>query len=1177
MKANYTRVVGLGVLLSVLGIWQASAAAVKDGGSVFRIGAFDRSSGEFAQGAPTARVNFVAEKSTAAKDWFALQAAVLSSAQAQTSNLAAAPRTITFALKGSPAAAYRLHVAVLLESASVPALQVQINGKSGRFYLHPKLDYAGGDQWDAFSPTYSAADVEFVFPASYLHAGENTISLQWVEEAAEAVPDAGIAYDGVELTSAAAESNPRLQATQLEPTVFFEQQGGALKECVEAFVRYGQPMGHGSAELAIGKQKYTAELRGGHDFGEERVEFLVDEFGPQTVAQLTVKSNGHTERATQTIDPKKKWTLYLVPHIHLDVGYSDYQAKVAAIHARTIDEAMKMTAEHADFRFSLDGEWDVQQFMKTRTEADRQRLIDAAQKKQLFIPAQYASLLTGLPTTETLIRSLYPSANFSRKYGTPMDYANITDVPSYSWSYASILAAAGVPYLVAGSDNYRGPVLLQGRLHEKSPAWWVGPDGKKVMLWYSRIYQQMQMLFGLPPVLTAGRETVPLFLQAYETANYHADATILFGTQVENTDLFPQQAELAGKWNGKYAYPHMQYAGFSEALGDISKQFGDRMSTIRGDGAPYWEDGAAADAFYLAKERWTEARGQTAEKLATLAAQANPLLETKPAELEQMWTSMVLMDEHTYDSYNSVSDVTSRETVDQLAIKEQYAVNAAAQVDFVTRRSMEDLADTIKAGTGSLIVFNSLNWKRSGSVTVDVDKGQEIFDLATNQAVPVEFLSSGAAFNRERFVADEIPSLGYKVYGTRATKTEPAAAKAEQGTTLENRYYKVQLDAETGAVKSIVDKQLGRELVNQDGPYRLGEYLYVTGGDKMPNTILHYDRVSPKAELEIHPAGKGKIVSVARTPFGQVAHLESEAVNTPAIRTEVRLFDNEKKIELVEDVDKPEVETKEAAYFAFPFAMKQPQFQYEIQNGVVDPAKDLYAGAGREWFSAQHWVSVQQDGVAATVMPLDAPLITLGDINRGAWPEEFGKRAGTVFSYVMNNYWDTNYRAGQGGHFKFHYVITSAGATDATALSRMGWEEITPLESDIITTQDKALVQLPPNQPSNSALLAAEAEARNPQGLDGRQASFLNVDDANVLLETWKPAEDGNGTILRFADFGGTERTVTVKTPFVHVGQVSQTDAVERGQAEVAGDGSGGFHFTMHPHEIVTLRVVESK
>jgi hypothetical protein len=385
----------------------------------------------------------------------------------------------------------------------------------------------------------------------------------------------------------------------------------------------------------------------------------------------------------------------------------------------------------------------------------------------------------------------------------------------------------------------------------------------------------------------------------------------------------------------------------------------------------------------------------------------------------------------------------------------------------------------------------------------------------------------------------------------------------------------VELDAETGAVRSIYDKQLQRELVSQESPYRFGEYLYVTGGDKAPNTILHFDRISPKPELEVHPAGKGKIVSVVQTPTGQVAHLESQALNTPSIKTEVRLFDNEKKSEIVEDVDKTEVLTKEGVYFAFPFDMKQLQFQYEIQNGVVDPAKDMYPGAGHEWFTAQHWVSVQQDGASATVMPLDAPLITLGDINRGAWPEEFGKRPGTVFSYAMNNYWDTNYRAGQGGHFSFHYVITSAAATDQAALSRLGWEAVTPLEWDIITTQDKALGVPGASQAGNPAQPSAAAGTSSSQQLGGTQGSFLDVQDPNVLLETWKPAEDGNGTIMRFVDLGGAERTVTVRTPFLHLGQISQTDAVERGQTALPVDGGDQFHFTIRPHEIVTVRVVE--
>jgi hypothetical protein len=1138
----------------------AAQAASNASDTVFRIGTFDRSSAEFNPGKPDGKPVFIVNQNQA-KDWYGAQIASVSSTKEQKEpDLASVPRTITFSLDGARAASYRMHIALLFEGSGVPALKVDINGKDGMFYPHPKLDYTGGDQQGSFDPAYSSADIEFAFPGSYLRAGANTIALQPVEEAEEAASDAGVNYDAIELDRVS-KPLPLLPTAQLEPTIFFQQREGELEELIDAFVRYGvRPKSGASADLTIANKHYHRDLRAGHDFGEEKIQFLVDEFEPQTEARLIVKMNGRSSSFKQSIDPKKRWTVFVVPHIHVDVGFTDYQAKVAAIQSRTIDEAMDLTAKHPDFRFSLDGEWDLQQFLGTRSAAQQQRAIVAMQKKQMYLPAQYANLLTGICTAETLIRSLYPSANFSRRYNTPLDYANITDVPSFSWSYASILAAAGIRYLGAGSNNYRAPVLLQGRLNENSPMWWTGPDNQRVLLWYSRHYMQMQLLFGLPPVISAGTETLPLYLQMYEHAGYHANSVILFGTQVENSDLFPQQAELAHKWNSIYAYPHLQYAGFHEALQTIEKESGDSIPTIRGDGGPYWEDGAGSDAYYLAMERWNEARGQTAEKFATMATLVNPLLETDTSELGRMWTDMVLMDEHTWDSYNSVTDPTSREAIDQLTMKDQLSVKAAARVDLVTRRSMANLADAVPAGPGSLIVFNSLNWKRSGLISADLEKGRELVDLAINKPVPFEVLDGGNDFQRVRFLAQDIPPLGYKVYSMRQTEKAPSSvSKPEQGTALESPYYKVQLDAETGAVSSIYDKQLNRELVSHESPYRFGEYIYVAGGDKAPNTILHYDHVSPKPVLEVHPARNGKVVSVVRTPYGQAARMESQDLNTPSIKTEIRLFDREKKIELVEDIEKTEVQTKEAVYFAFPFDMKQPQFHYEIQNGVVDPAKDMYPGAGHEWFSAQHWVSAQQDGVSATVMPLDAPLITLGDINRGEWPEQFGDRPGNIFSYVMNNYWDTNYRAGQGGHFSFHYVVTSADATDAANLSRMGWEEITPLESDIITTQDKALGPVVDANPSTR--------------LDSKQDSFLDVEDANLLLETWKPAEDGDGTILRFLDFGATDRLVTVGTPFQSLEDVSQTDALERGKMPLLVMGHNQFQVHVHPHEIITVRL----
>jgi len=82
------------------------------------------------------------------------------------------------------------------------------------------------------------------------------------------------------------------------------------------------------------------------------------------------------------------------------------------------------------------------------------------------------------------------------------------------------------------------------------------------------------------------------------------------------------------------------------------------------------------------------------------------------------------------------------------------------------------------------------------------------------------------------------------------------------------------------------------------------------------------------------------------------------------------------------------------------------------------------------------------------------------------------------------------------------------------------------------------------------------------------------MDDPDLLLETWKPAEDGNGTILRFLDLGGATRTVSVTTPLLHLEKAWQTNAVERDQNVLPLSGSQGFQFTVHPHELVTIRLV---
>src|SRR5207253_2956518 len=132
--------------------------------------------------------------------------------------------------------------------------------------------------------------------------------------------------------------------------------------------------------------------------------FTIPEFAAGARAHITLSVNGRDYTAEQPLRPAKKWTVHLVPHEHLDVGYSDFQTKLAELHSRFIDEAFQMNSDYPEFRFSLDGYWQAQQFLEGRSEREKQRFFGAVRGHKIFVPAQHSVMLTGFPTAETLLR-----------------------------------------------------------------------------------------------------------------------------------------------------------------------------------------------------------------------------------------------------------------------------------------------------------------------------------------------------------------------------------------------------------------------------------------------------------------------------------------------------------------------------------------------------------------------------------------------------------------------------------------------------------------------------------------------------------------------------------------------------------------------------------------------------
>jgi len=287
-------------------------------------------------------------------------------------------------------------------------------------------------------------------------------------------------------------------------------------------------------------------------------------------------------------------------------------------------------------------------------------------------------------------------------------------------------------------------------------------------------------------------------------------------------------------------------------------------------------------------------------------------------------------------------------------------------------------------------------------------------------------------------------------------------------------------------------------------------------------------------------------------PWGDSLRLVSSGVNTLQIETEILLFKQHKKIEFRYHIQKNYTNNKEGVYFAFPLALSSPHFAYSAQQGWFDPSKDLMKGASLEWFNIQYWMAAYDSQAAVGIVPLDTPLASFGDIFRGSWPGDFQPKSSTLFSYAMNNYWHTNYRAGQGGSFHFRYVLTSADRLDGGALTHLGMEEMRPVEVNDVVDQDK------PGNP--------------PRPLPPEGKSFLTTEGERVTLLTWKAAEDGKGSILRFAETTGKQTKVSVRFPATQLASAQLCSGVEENR-EALPVGNNSLPLSLRPFEVVTVRI----
>ncbi len=800
-------------------------------------------------------------------------------------------------------------------------------------------------------------------------------------------------------------------------------------------VHYQAPV---EARITIAGKKISQTL----GFGYNSLYLPVPEIKEDAKIQVVVRA-GKTVLADESfpVKPVAYRTIYLLHHSHNDIGYTDIQTEVEKKQWANLDRAVglgdstKNYPPGSRFKWCSEIMWAVESYYDKASPEKKEAFREAVKSGRIELDGLFANELTSLCGPEELDRLLEAGRRISRECGTELTSAMITDIPGWSWALVPALANSGVKYLSLGTnrDARMGNIL---KVWGDKPFYWVSPSGEeKVLCWmhgegyslfhtglaYSSIRKRLQedLVFG--------------YLSKLEKNKYPYEEVMLrYNIGSDNGPVDEMLPGAVKDWNEKYTTPQIIISTVEEAFSNFEKKHGAGLPEVSGDLTCYWEDGAYSTARETIINRGNASRLTQAQ---ALWAMYNPAGYPE-AKIRDAWRDVLLFDEHTWGSWNSISEPESPFTLQQWDIKESFALEADKQSK---KLFFDALTSKVLGGPAAdaVEVINSCGWTRSGLATVS--GGTPGSEVTLTDASGNDVITQVMSDDNITFIAKDIPALGSKIYKIKSQppnpqipqSPNPPISQSPNPPIFQSSRFILKINQQTGAISSLIWKETGEEMVDTSKYSGLNEYLYVDG--RLPSNPL-------KAQLK-------SITLLEDGPVMTSLRVETEAPGCNSITTTIRIIGDLNKVEVINTFDKKKVYTPEAVHLAFPFKIPG-DMRYDLAYGYCRPQKDQLPGSNKNFLAMEHWLDISGDRSGVTVICPDAPLFEAGNLTMDeiacGWVDSIAPTQ-TFFSYAMNNYWETNFAAAQEGQVTFRYVIMPHMKFDAAMAEKAAISERQPL------------------------------------------------------------------------------------------------------------------------------------
>ncbi len=841
---------------------------------------------------------------------------------------------------------------------------------------------------------------------------------------------------------------------QAEPALIYGKNDEMRQSATLQIANWGDPQ---TVNLEIeGKFYEQIQLKSGLNTFETS---LPESKNKKKVSIALTSNNKKIGQCTVDAFPVKKWTVYLVQHTHTDIGYTKPQTEILAEHIRYIDYAIEyceLTQNYPDdakFRWTCEAAWAVREYLQNRPKEQIEKFLKYIRNGQIEVCGMFFNM-SEIIDENSFKTFLEPIREF-KKLGIPVKTAMQNDVNGIAWCLADYMPDLGVKYFSMGENGHRALIPFDRPTVYK----WESPSGKSAYSYRSDHYMTANG-WGIDKVgYEAMAPKVFQYLESLEQRNYPFDAVSVqySGYHTDNSPPSRKTSDVIRDWNKKYASPKLKSALFHEFMDYITAKYDKQLPVIQAAYPDWWTDGFGSAARETAASRKTHSDMITIQgmlAMAVLKGQALPdHLENKVRHTHE---NLLFYDEHTYGAAESISNPTGENSMVQWAEKGSYAWEALKTAQGLYETSAGLLQSFIpRKEKPTVTFFNTLNWNRSGLIELYIDheiipRGKE-FQIIDDKgkALKVQPLRSRNEGTYYAMYVENIPPMGYKSFDIINTNNnrENLPGTSLNNNQIENQFYKIVFDPKTGSIRSLFDKELQLEMVEANEDWNLGGFVYETLDNRQQMeryTLTDYKR-NGLSEVRINAGENGPVyqsVNIWGTSDGCDKGF--------GVRIEIRLFHQEKRIELNYAVKKLPITDPDGIYVAFPFKLDNSRLFFDVQGGVVSPGVNQIEKTASDWNTVQNFVTARNHKAQFIVGSDAIPLFQLGGICTGQYQRKKTYEKPHVYSWVTNNYWTTNFRASQEGELRWNYYLTSSPDVSNTKATRFGWSSRVPIYARVM-------------------------------------------------------------------------------------------------------------------------------